>query len=56
MAEGWGVGEAMLGQAWAGLGASGWDTAVVLVPVQVCPCSCTELCAKMSCVPCPHVL
>lgn len=30
----------------------GWDTAIVLVPVQVCPCSCTELCAETSRIPC----
>lgn len=35
-----------------GLEAAGWDTAVVLVPVQVCPCSCTELCAETSRIPC----
>lgn len=48
-------GGAMLGWAWAGLGMAGWDTTVALVPVQVCPCSCTELCAETSRIPCPRV-
>lgn len=46
----------MLGQAQAGLGTAGWDTAAVLVPAQVCPCSRTELCAEMGRIPCLHLL
>lgn len=52
--DGWGG--AMLGWAWAGLGTAGWNTTVVLVPVQVCPCSHTELCAEMNCIPCLRVV
>ena len=51
---GW-TGGAMLGRARAGLGTAGWDTTVVLVPAQVCPCSRTELCAETSRIPCPCV-